>query len=63
MNWVGHIVRMLNVLYNNMIFCVHCWRWDRNITMVFTGVGLESVDWIVLAQDKAVVKTAIERRG
>ena len=29
----------------------------------FMGVGMESVDWIDLAQDKAAVKTAIERRG
>jgi hypothetical protein len=63
MNWVGHVARMLNVLYNNLIFCVHFWKWGQNITVVFTGVGLESVDWIVLAQDKADVKPAIERRG
>jgi hypothetical protein len=52
---------MLNVTYNKMIFCVA--EVGPEITMVFMDVGLENVNWIDLAQDKVVVKTAIERRG
>lgn len=57
----GPLARMLNVTYNKMIFCVA--EVGPEITMVFMDVGLENVNWIDLAQDKVVVKTAIERRG
>ena len=44
MNWVGHVARMLYVIYNKMIFSVHLFRWGQNLTVVFVGVGLERVD-------------------